>query len=327
MQESDFWNDIEKAQEITQKAKALKDKIDKFNSLYNRLEDIEILISMSLEEEDSSASKEIKGELKSIEEEIEDLSIETLLSGEYDRNNAILELHTGAGGNDAQDWTQMLYRMYSRWIESHGFKSEVLNYISDDEAGIKTVTIKISGEYAYGYLKAEKGVHRLVRISPYNANGKRQTSFASCEILPELTESQDIDIRPEDLKVDTYRSGGAGGQHVNKTESAIRITHIPTKIVVQCQSERSQHTNREYALKMLKAKLIDLKEREHKDKIEDLTGDLKDNAWGSQIRSYVFHPYNLVKDHRTGVETANVSSVMDGNIDMFIKAYLESVKK
>ncbi len=322
MQERDFWNDINNAQEITQTAKTLKDKIDNFNNLCNRIEEVGILITLSLEEEDSSSYKEIKVELKTLEEEIENLSIETLLSGEYDRNNAILELHTGAGGNDAQDWTQMLYRMYSRWCESHGFKTEVLNYVSDDEAGIKAVTIKITGEFAYGYLKAEKGVHRLVRISPYNANGKRQTSFASCEILPELTEDQDIEIRSDDLKIDTYRSGGAGGQHVNKTESAIRITHIPTKIVVQCQNERSQHNNREYALKMLKAKLVDLKEREHKDKIEDLTGELKDNAWGSQIRSYVFHPYNLVKDHRTGVETSNVNSVMDGNIDMFIKSYL-----
>lgn len=326
MQEQSFWNDIAAAQEITQRAKALKDKLDGFNSLKNRLEEIQILLEMSLEEEDTSSSKEIKEEIKAIEAEIEALSIETLLSGEYDRNNAILDLHTGAGGNDAQDWTNMLYRMYTRWCENHGFKVEVLDYIPADEAGIKGVTLKITGEYAYGYLKAEKGVHRLVRISPYNANGKRQTSFAGCEVLPELTESQDIEIRPDDIKIDTYRSGGAGGQHVNTTDSAVRITHIPTNIVVQCQNERSQHSNKEYAMNMLKAKLVDMKIREHKDKIEDLTGEVKDNAWGSQIRSYVFHPYNLVKDHRTGVETSNVTSVMDGNIDMFITEYLKKVK-
>lgn len=326
MQEQSFWNDIVAAQEITQRAKSLKDKLEGFNNLKNRLEEVQILLEMSLEEEDTSSSKEIKEEIKAIEAEIEALSIETLLSGEYDKNNAILDLHTGAGGNDAQDWTNMLYRMYTRWCENHGFKVEVLDYVPADEAGIKGVTLKITGEYAYGYLKAEKGVHRLVRISPYNANGKRQTSFAGCEVLPELTESQDIEIRPEDIKIDTYRSGGAGGQHVNTTDSAVRITHIPTNIVVQCQNERSQHSNKEYAMNMLKAKLVDMKIREHKDKIEDLTGEVKDNAWGSQIRSYVFHPYNLVKDHRTGVETANVTSVMDGNIDMFITEYLKTVK-
>lgn len=326
MQEQSFWNDIAAAQEITQRAKSLKDKLEGFNNLKNRLEEVQILLEMSLEEEDTSSSKEIKEEIKAIEAEIEALSIETLLSGEYDKNNAILDLHTGAGGNDAQDWTNMLYRMYTRWCENHGFKVEVLDYVPADEAGIKGVTLKITGEYAYGYLKAEKGVHRLVRISPYNANGKRQTSFAGCEVLPELTESQDIEIRPEDIKIDTYRSGGAGGQHVNTTDSAVRITHIPTNIVVQCQNERSQHSNKEYAMNMLKAKLVDMKIREHKDKIEDLTGEVKDNAWGSQIRSYVFHPYNLVKDHRTGVETANVTSVMDGNIDMFITEYLKTVK-
>lgn len=327
MQEQDFWNDINKAQEITQTAKSLKDKIDNFHKLEQRVEDVQILIEMSLEEEDTSSSSEIKKEIGELTGAIEALNIETLLSGEYDRNNAILELHTGAGGNDAQDWTQMLYRMYTRWCENHGFKVEVLDYVPADEAGIKGVTIKVSGDFAYGYLKSEKGVHRLVRISPYNANGKRQTSFAGCEILPELTESQDIEIRPEDLKIDTYRSGGAGGQHVNTTDSAVRITHLPTNIVVQCQNERSQHSNREYAMKMLKAKLIDIKNREHKDKIEDITGEVKDNAWGSQIRSYVFHPYNLVKDHRTGAETANVGSVMDGNIDLFINEYLKQIKE
>lgn len=327
MQEQGFWNDINKAQEITQRAKGLKDKIDNFHKLEQRAEDVQILIEMSLEEEDTSSSSEIKKEISELTGSIETLNIETLLSGEYDRNNAILELHTGAGGNDAQDWTQMLYRMYTRWCENNGFKVEVLDYVPADEAGIKGVTLKVTGDFAYGYLKSEKGVHRLVRISPFNANGKRQTSFAGCEILPELTESQDIEIRPEDIKVDTYRSGGAGGQHVNTTDSAVRITHIPTNIVVQCQNERSQHSNKEYAMKMLKAKLIDIKIREQKDKIEDITGEVKDNAWGSQIRSYVFHPYNLVKDHRTGAETANVGSVMDGNIDLFINEYLKQIKE
>jgi len=326
MQEQNFWDDVNKAQEITQSAKTISDKIEKFDSVSEKVEDLEVLIQLSIEEEDESSYREIKKELRELSDIVDKFKIEILLSGEYDRNNAIVALHTGVGGNDAQDWTEMLYRMYTRYCEKQGFKVEVLDYIPADEAGIKGVTLKISGEYAYGYLKAEKGVHRLVRISPYNSNGKRQTSFAGCEVLPELTESQDIEIRPEDLKIDTYRSGGAGGQHVNKTESAIRIMHIPTGIVVQCQNERSQHTNKEYAMKMLKAKLIDLKERAHKDKIEDLTGEVKDNSFGSQIRSYVFHPYNLVKDHRTGVETANINAVMDGELDEFITGYLKQNK-
>lgn len=327
MQEPDFWNDIEKAQEVTQTSKNLKDRLDDFNKMKSSLEDTEVLIEMCKEEEDEASLHEIKETIKYLDEKCETLSIETLLSGEYDRNNAILELHTGAGGTDAQDWTSMLYRMYTRWCEGHGYKVDVLDYLPADDAGIKSVTIKVTGEFAYGHLKAEKGVHRLVRISPFNANGKRQTSFASCEVLPELNESQDIEIRSEDLRIDTYRSSGSGGQHVNTTDSAVRITHIPTNIVVQCQNERSQYSNKEFAMNMLKAKLVDLKIREHKDKIEDLTGEVKDNAWGSQIRSYVFHPYNLVKDHRTGEETANVSSVMDGNIDSFINAYLKQAKE
>ncbi len=326
MQEQNFWDDVNRAQEITQNAKAISDKIEKFDSVSEKVEDLEVLIQLSIEEEDESSYREIKKEFKELSDIVDKFKIEILLSGEYDKNNAIVALHTGVGGNDAQDWTEMLYRMYTRYCEKQGFKVEVLDYIPADEAGIKGVTLKISGEYAYGYLKAEKGVHRLVRISPYNSNGKRQTSFAGCEVLPELTESQDIEIRPEDLKIDTYRSGGAGGQHVNKTESAIRIMHIPTGIVVQCQNERSQHTNKEYAMKMLKAKLIDLKERAHKDKIEDLTGEVKDNSFGSQIRSYVFHPYNLVKDHRTSVETANINAVMDGELDEFITGYLKQNK-
>ncbi|WBW98510.1 peptide chain release factor 2 [Oceanirhabdus sp. W0125-5] len=327
MQEPDFWNDAQAASEITMEAKGVKDRIDKFKDLELAHEELIMLIEMSIEENDESSLSEIKSEFKRLDAIVEGFKVEILLSGEYDKNNAILSLHTGAGGNDAQDWTEMLYRMYSRWCESHNYKIEVLDYVPDTEAGIKAVTIKVTGAYAYGYLKAEKGVHRLVRISPYNSNGKRQTSFASCEVLPELTKDQDIDINSDDLKIDTYRAGGAGGQHVNKTESAIRITHIPTGLVVQCQNERSQHTNKDVAMRMLKAKLVELKERAHKEKIEDLTGELKDIGWGSQIRSYVFHPYNLVKDHRTGVETANINGVMDGDIDEFINALLRGQKK
>lgn len=322
MQEKGFWDDAFKATEISQRTKLIKDKLEKYNSLYERIQDAEILIELSADEEPSE-QKEIIKEVSSLSCEIEKFKIEIQLSGEYDANNAIMTLHSGVGGTDAEDWTEMLLRMYTRWAEKKGFKVETLDYLPGEEAGIKSVTLKICGEYAYGYLKAEKGIHRLVRISPYNANGKRQTSFASAEILPELTESQDIPIRPEDLRVDTYRASGAGGQYVNRTESAVRITHLPTGIVVQCQNERSQHSNRETAMSMLKAKLAELKERKHKEKIEDLAGELKDMGWGSQIRSYVFHPYTLVKDHRTGAETGNVTAVMDGEIDLFINEYLK----
>lgn len=323
MQEPSFWNDLKLAQSITQESKYLKDRLEKYKDLEGRVEDIEILIELSAEEKDESSKQEIVKEIEDVSKDIEKFRIEIMLSGEYDRDNAILNLHAGAGGTDAQDWTEMLLRMYTRWCANKGYKIETLDMEMGDEAGIKGVTIRVIGEFAYGYLKAEKGIHRLVRISPFNANGKRQTSFASVEVLPELTEEQDIEIRPEDLKIDTYRSGGAGGQHVNKTESAIRITHIPTGIIVQCQSERSQHSNREAALKMLKAKLIELKERAHKEKIEDLTGELRDIGWGSQIRSYVFQPYTLVKDHRTGAESGNIQAVMDGEIDLFINEYLK----
>lgn len=323
MQEKGFWEDIKRAEEVTKESKRIKDKVTRYERLKERLEDVEVLGEM-VEEEDIDSINEIINEIKSIEKEVNDYKIELLLSGEYDRNDAIITLHAGVGGSDANDWTEMLLRMYSRWCEKKGFRTETLDYLEGDEAGIKSVTLKVSGEFAYGYLKAEKGIHRLVRISPFNANGKRQTSFASLEVLPELTKDQDIEIRPEDIKVDTYRASGAGGQHVNKTESAIRITHLPTGIVVQCQNQRSQFSNRETAMKMLKSKLIELKERAHKEKIEDLTGELKDMGWGSQIRSYVFHPYNMVKDHRTNEETSNLSAVMNGEIDNFINAYLKS---
>ena len=322
MQEPGFWDDSKKAEEVTKKSKAIKDKIDRLDKLKSQLEDVEVLNEM-MEDDDEESANEIIDTIKAIESEIDDYNMKILLNGEYDKNNAIVTLHVGVGGTDANDWTEMLLRMYTRWCEQHGYSVETIDLLLGDEAGIKSVTLKVTGEYAYGYLKAEKGIHRLVRISPYNANGKRQTSFASMEVLPELTKEQDIEIRPEDLKIDTYRSGGAGGQHVNKTDSAVRITHIPTGIVVQCQNERSQFSNKDTAMEMLKSKLVELKERAHKEKIEDLTGELKDMGWGSQIRSYVFHPYSMVKDHRTNVETSNVTAVMDGDIDMFINAFLK----
>lgn len=322
MLEPGFWDDIETAQAVTQEEKNLKDKLDRYSRLQSSLNDVKELSDLIDPETDKDSSSEIINEIHSLTDEIKHFRIEILLNGEYDKNNAILNLHTGVGGNDAQDWTEMLLRMYTRWCEKKGYKVETMDYLPGDEAGIKSVTLKVAGEFAYGYLKAEKGIHRLVRISPFNANGKRQTSFASIEVLPELTEAQDIDINPVDLRVDTFRAGGAGGQYVNKTESAIRITHIPTGIVVQCQNERSQHSNKEEALRMLKSKLIELKERAHKEKIEDLTGELKDMGWGSQIRSYVFQPYTLVKDHRTGAESGNIDAVMNGDIDLFINEYL-----
>ncbi|NFH79573.1 peptide chain release factor 2 [Clostridium botulinum] len=325
MQEDGFWNDTKRAEEITKESKRIKDKIQRVESVQSKLDDIEVLKEM-MDDDDEESAYEIINNIKEIEEEIDNYNMEILLSGEYDKNNAILTLHVGVGGTDANDWTEMLLRMYTRWCEKKNYKVEVIDLLEGDEAGIKSVTLKVIGEYAYGYLKAEKGIHRLVRISPFNANGKRQTSFASMEVLPELTKEQDIDIRSEDIKIDTYRASGAGGQHINKTDSAVRITHIPTGVVVQCQNERSQFSNKDTAMGMLKAKLIELKERAHKEKIEDLTGELKDMGWGSQIRSYVFHPYNLVKDHRTNVEVSNVTAVMDGDLDLFINSYLKSSK-
>ncbi len=287
-----------------------------------------MMTDMAIEEGDESLYAELNDATLKLEESMSSMKLDALLNGPYDKNNAIIALHAGAGGTEAQDWAEMLLRMYLRWAERRGFKTETLDYLAGDEAGVKSATILISGLNAYGYLKAEKGVHRLVRISPFDASGRRHTSFASLDVMPELDDNVQIDINPDDLKVDTYRSSGAGGQHVNKTESAIRITHIPTGIVVACQNERSQHKNRDTAMKMLMAKLIELKERENKEKIEDLKGEQKDIAWGSQIRSYVFHPYNLVKDHRTGFEMGNITAVMDGDLDGFINAYLiEQSKK
>ena len=323
MQETSFWEDIKRAEEVTKESKRLKDKLGRYNILVSRISDIEVLFEI-MDEQDMESADEIIREIKDVEKEINEYRIEILLSGDYDRNNAIFTLHVGVGGTDANDWTEMLLRMYTRWCEKKGYSTEIIDLLDGDEAGIKSVTLRVKGENAYGYLKAEKGIHRLVRISPFNSNGKRQTSFASAEVLPELTKEQDIEIRPDDLRVDTYRSGGAGGQHVNKTESAVRITHIPTGVVVQCQNERSQFSNRDTAMAMLKSRLIELKERAHKEKIEDLTGELKDMGWGSQIRSYVFHPYSMVKDHRTNIETSNVTAVMDGDLDMFINGFLAS---
>jgi peptide chain release factor 2 len=326
MSKPDFWNDNETATQVIEQLKFLKNRVEKYDSIKSKLDDIKVLIELVLEEGDASLAGEVQDAFVAFVKNLEELQIETLLDGKYDRNNAILSLHSGAGGLEAQDWTEMLMRMYTRWAENKGYRVKVLDLLSDDEGGIKSATLMIEGENAYGYLKSEKGVHRLVRISPFDASGRRHTSFASVSVMPELDNDIEININPDDLKIDTYRSSGAGGQHVNKTESAIRITHIPTGIVVQCQNERSQHSNRETAMKMLKAKLLELKEQEQKEKIEDLKGEYSQIAWGSQIRSYVFHPYSLVKDHRTNVEIGNVNRVMDGDIDEFIFAYLKSQK-
>lgn len=323
MEAPGFWDDVENAQKASQRMNTLKSKVDRFKGIVSELDDYEVLIELSDSENDLSSIPEISSERKKLDSDIENFRIEILLSGPYDKNNAIITIHSGAGGTEACDWANMLLRMYTRWAEKRGYSIETLDFLAGDETGVKSVTLQINGEYAYGYMKSEKGVHRLVRISPFDAAGKRHTSFASLEVLPEITDEDNIEIRPEDLKVDTYRASGAGGQYVNKTESAIRMTHIPTGIIVQCQTERSQHSNRETALKMLKAKLVELKEREHKEKIEDLSGDLKEIGWGSQIRSYVFQPYTMVKDHRTNVEVGNIQAVMDGEIDGFINAYLK----
>ena len=320
-----FWSNAEESGKVLRQIKRLKDKLELHADLTSRLDSLESLISMAIEENDDSLSEEILSDLAALEQDIGRARISALLSGEYDASDAIVSLHAGAGGTEAQDWALMLYRMYIRWAEQKGYKCTVLSCIDGEEAGIKSADLLIEGENAYGYLKSEAGVHRLVRISPFDASGRRHTSFAAVEVIPQIDDSVEIEIRDEDLKIDTYRSGGAGGQHVNKTESAIRITHIPTGIVVACQNERSQHQNREVAMRMLRSRLMEIKEREHLDKIEDIKGIQKLIEWGSQIRSYVFMPYTLVKDNRTGYETGNVDAVMDGDLDGFMAAYLSAV--
>ncbi|TJX64227.1 peptide chain release factor 2 [Soehngenia saccharolytica] len=321
--DENFWKNQQNAQNTMQKIKNLKEQIETYEKLKNKVEDLNFLYQLMLEEDDYTDYETVEKSLEEVEKEVDEFKISTLLNGEYDENNAILSIHAGAGGLEAQDWAEMLLRMYRRWAEDKGYKVETLDILQDPEAGIKSVTLLISGYNAYGYLKGEKGVHRLVRISPFDASGKRHTSFASVDVFPELKDEEDIEINEKDLKIDTYRSTGAGGQHVNTTDSAVRITHIPTGIVVQCQSERSQHSNKETAMKMLKAKLIQLKEEENKEKIEDLQGSYSQIAWGSQIRSYVFHPYSMVKDHRTQAEVGDVYRVMDGDLDYFINEYLK----
>ena len=323
MEAPDFWDDPDKSQKYMKELKDLKSAIESYESLKTQYEDIETMIEMGYEENDSEIIPEIEEMFTDFESEFETLQTSTLLSGEYDKNNAILTLHSGAGGTEACDWVSMLYRMYSRYAEKKGFDVEVLDFLDGDEAGLKSITLQINGENAFGYLKSERGVHRLVRISPFNAAGKRQTSFASCDVMPEIEEDLDVEINEDELRIDTYRSSGAGGQHINKTSSAIRITHIPTGIVVQCQNERSQFQNKDKAMQMLKSRLYMLKKAENEEKTSDIRGEVKDVNFGSQIRNYVMQPYTLVKDLRTNFETGNVDSVLDGNIDSFISAYLK----
>ncbi len=322
MEAPGFWDNPEESQKSMKELKDLKSSFEKYDELKRGLEDSKTLIEMAEEENDDSLLPEIEEEVNGFEEKLENLRIETLLSGEYDKCNAILTLHAGAGGTESCDWCQMLYRMYTRWAERHGYTTETIDYLEGEEAGIKSVTIEISGDNAYGHLKSEHGVHRLVRISPFNAAGKRQTSFVSCDVMPDIDEDIDIEINDDDLRIDTYRSSGAGGQHINKTSSAIRITHLPTGIVVQCQNERSQHQNKDKAMQMLKAKLYLMKQEENAQKSSDIRGDVKDINFGNQIRSYVLQPYTMVKDHRTNKDIGNAQNVLDGGIDPFINAYL-----
>lgn len=323
MEEPGFWDDAEESQHVMKELKGLKDLLERIEGLTTQFDDIGLLIEMAYEENDESLIPEIAEELNSFETSFEEMRIQTLLSGEYDKDHAIVTLHAGAGGTESCDWASMLYRMYSRWAERKGFTVDVLDFLDGDVAGIKAITFEVKGENAYGYLKSEKGVHRLVRISPFNAAGKRQTSFVSCDVVPDIEEEIDIEINEDDLRIDTYRASGAGGQHINKTSSAVRITHLPTGIVVQCQNERSQHSNKDKAMQMLKAKLYLLKEQEQADKVSDIRGEIKEIGFGNQIRSYVMQPYTLVKDHRTNAESGNVTSVLDGNIDLFMNAYLK----
>ncbi|WP_207368316.1 peptide chain release factor 2 [Heyndrickxia coagulans] len=324
MLEPNFWDDQQEAQKIINESNALKEMVNGYRELESQQEDLEVTYELAKEENDQELKEELEAELEGFTEKLNEYELQLLLNGPYDANNAILELHPGAGGTESQDWCSMLLRMYTRWGEKKGFKVETLDYLPGDEAGVKSVTLLFKGHNAYGYLKAEKGIHRLVRISPFDAAGRRHTSFVSCEVMPEIDDNIEVEVRPEDLRVDTYRASGAGGQHINKTSSAVRITHIPTGIVVSCQSERSQIQNREQAMKMLKAKLYQKEVEEKEKQLAEIRGEQKEIGWGSQIRSYVFHPYSMVKDHRTNVETGNVQAVMDGEIDPFIDAYLRS---
>ncbi len=319
-----FWDDMENSQKILQRTGKLKNTVETYDRMCASFDDLLVLIEMGDEEADLSLVEEIEASITELENNLASLRLQTLLTGEYDKNNAILTFHAGAGGTEAMDWVSMLVRMYTRWTERHGFKVQMLDFLDGDEAGLKSATLLIEGENAYGYLKSESGVHRLVRVSPFDASGRRHTSFASLEVMPEIADDADIEIREEDVKMDVFRSSGAGGQHINKTSSAVRLTHIPTGIVVACQNERSQFQNRDQAMRMLKSKLLEIKEREHLEKIEDIKGVQKDIAWGSQIRSYVFMPYTLAKDHRTGFESGNINAVMDGDLDGFINAYLKA---
>lgn len=323
MEAPGFWDEPDRSNKQMKELKNLKDTCQTYRDLETQYEDILTLIEMGYEENDASLIPEIEQELNSFVDTFEEIRISTLLAGEYDKNNAILKLNAGAGGTESCDWCSMLYRMYTRWAERKGFSVEVLDYLDGDEAGIKSVTFQVNGINAFGYLKSEKGVHRLVRISPFNAQGKRQTSFVSLDVMPDIEEDLDIEINEDDLRIDTYRSSGAGGQHINKTSSAIRITHIPTGTVVQCQNERSQFQNRDKAMQMLKAKLFLLKQEANAEKLSDIRGEVKDIAWGNQIRSYVLQPYTMVKDHRTGAESGNADAVLDGALDLFINAYLK----
>ena len=322
MEAPDFWDDAEVSQKKMKELKDMKDDMETYQNLVTQMEDMETMIEMGYEENDPALIPEIQEMLDEFQKDFDNIRIKTLLSGEYDSENAIIKLNAGAGGTEACDWCGMLYRMYSRWADKKGFTLEVLDYLDGDEAGIKSVTFQVNGTNAYGYLKSEKGVHRLVRISPFNAAGKRQTSFVSCDVMPDIKKDLDVEINDDEIRIDTYRSSGAGGQHINKTSSAIRITHYPTGIVVQCQNERSQHMNKDKAMQMLKAKLYMLKQQEQLEKASGIRGEVKDNGWGSQIRSYVMQPYTMVKDNRTGQEVSNVTGVLDGNIDPFINAYL-----
>ena len=319
-----FWDDMESSQKILQRTGKLKNTAETYDKLCSLYDDLIVLIEMGNEEEDLSLVEEIETSIEELENGLASLRLQTLLTGEYDKNNAILTFHAGAGGTEAMDWVSMLVRMYTRWTERHGFKVEMLDFLDGDEAGLKSATLLIQGENAYGYLRSESGVHRLVRVSPFDASGRRHTSFASLEVMPEISDDMNIEIREDDIKMDVFRSSGAGGQHINKTSSAVRLTHMPTGIVVACQNERSQVQNREQAMRMLKSKLLEIKEREHLEKIEDIKGVQKEIAWGSQIRSYVFMPYTLAKDHRTGFESGNINAVMDGDLDGFINAYLKA---